>query len=234
MHTVIPEMDNFFTTRDQAAVAAADWIAASLGSRLDSDGAASLVVTGGSSPAKCYEVLAASDLRWDKVHVLLSDERWVPQSDPDSNERMVRETLLVDQASDANLLGFYNKNITIDEQCKVFSSSLSELPSPFASTLLGMGADGHIASLFADSPQFADGVDADSEQLCMAVTTAASPHPRISLTLAALLQSDEIVLLFFGDDKREVYRQAKLDPEAYPVSRLLHQDRVPVHAFWAP
>ena len=227
-------MDNFFTTRDQAATAAANWIAASLGRRLGSDGAASLVVTGGSSPARCYEVLAAADLAWDKVHVLLSDERWVPQSDPDSNEKMVRETLLVGRASDANLHGFYNKNIIIEEQCKVFSSSLAALPSPFASTLLGMGSDGHIASLFADSPQFADGVDADGEQLCIAVTTAASPHPRISLTLAALLQSDEIVLLFFGDDKREVYEKAKLDPEAYPVSRLMNQDRVPVHAFWAP
>ena len=66
------------------------------------------------------------------------------------------------------------------------------------------------------------------------MNTAASPHPRISLTLAALTRSDVIVLLFFGKAKHEVYEQAKASSTAFPVSRLLHQKRVPVHVYWAP
>ncbi|MGB5166064.1 MAG: 6-phosphogluconolactonase [Woeseiaceae bacterium] len=227
-------MENFYDVREHAAIAAANWIASSLGARLQRDGNASLVVTGGSSPMRCYEILADTTLAWNNVHVLLSDERWVPDSDRDSNERMVRQTLLVNRAAGASFLSFYNKNKSIEEQCEVFSAQLEALPRPFASTLLGMGGDGHIASLFADSPEFADGMDTASGKLAIAVSTPSSPHPRISLTLNALLQSDEIVLLFFADDKREVYEQAKLDPQAYPVSRLLHQERVPVHVFWAP
>lgn len=227
-------MDNFFAVREHASIAAANWIASSLATRLQSDSSASLVVTGGSSPSRCYETLADTELAWNHVHVLLSDERWVPESDKDSNERMVRQTLLVKRAAGANLLSFYNKNNSIEKQCEVISSQMNGLPMPFASTLLGMGGDGHIASLFADSPEFEDGIDTSSGKRVIAVSTPASPHPRISLTLSALLQSDEIVLLFFGHDKREVYEQAKLDPEAYPVSRLLHQQHVPVHVFWAP
>jgi 6-phosphogluconolactonase len=234
MHTEIRDMENLFAVREHAAIAAANWIASSLRARLRSDGGASLVVTGGSSPANCYANLADAELAWKDVHVLLSDERWVPASDSDSNERMVRQSLLVRRASSANFLSFYNENNSIEEQCEVFSSQIASLPMPFASTLLGMGGDGHIASLFADSPEFEDGMDLSSGKLAIAVSTPASPHPRISLTLAALLQSDEIVLLFFGTDKREVYEQAKGDPAAYPVSRLLHQDNVPVHVFWAP
>ena len=97
-----------------------------------------------------------------------------------------------------------------------------------------MGADGHFASLFPDAENLAEGLDADGSSLCIPVSTDASPHPRISLTLAALSRSDEIVLLFFGDDKLAVYKEAKKQTNGYPVSRLLRQKRAPVHVYWAP
>jgi 6-phosphogluconolactonase len=97
-----------------------------------------------------------------------------------------------------------------------------------------MGEDGHFASLFPDAENLEQGLDTDGIQLCLPVNTAASPHPRISLTLAALSRSDAIVLLFFGAAKREVYEQAKADSNGYPVSRLLLQKRAPVHVYWAP
>jgi 6-phosphogluconolactonase len=97
-----------------------------------------------------------------------------------------------------------------------------------------MGEDGHFASLFADASGLEDGLDADQPSLCMPVSTVASPHPRITLTLAALSRSDEVVLLIFGESKLEVYEQALAPGSSLPVAKLLKQKRAPVHVFWAP
>jgi 6-phosphogluconolactonase len=88
--------------------------------------------------------------------------------------------------------------------------------------------------LFPDAVNLDDGLDVDNEQLCIPVKTAASPHPRVSLTLAAIARSDAVVLLMFGDDKREVYEQAKARGSKLPVARLLKQKKAPVHLYWAP
>jgi len=100
--------------------------------------------------------------------------------------------------------------------------------------LIGIGTDGHFASLFPDAEQLELGLNVDSGRLYLPVTTAASPHPRISMTLAGISRSDEIALLFFGEEKLEVYEQAKASADAYPLSRLLRQKRAPVRLFWAP
>jgi 6-phosphogluconolactonase len=231
---VRPDVEHFFKSREEAAIAAANSIATALGRRLDVAQRASLVVAGGSSPQACYASLATRELPWDRVHVVLSDERWVPSSDIDSNEKMIRNTLLVENAAKAQLHPFYEEDTDVQKRCSTFAVELHDLPSPFASSLLGMGDDGHIASLFADADNFDEGIDANNPQLCIATKTAASILSRISLTLSALLQSDEVVLLFFGETKRDVYEQAKLAATAYPVSRLLHQNLVPVSVFWAP
>ena len=97
-----------------------------------------------------------------------------------------------------------------------------------------MGEDGHFASLFPDAENLADGLDVEGEQLCIPVTTEASPHPRVSLTLAALARSDAIVLLMFGENKLKVYEQAKQKGSKLPVAALLKQKKAPVHIYWAP
>jgi len=234
MPTLEKISDHYFTSREEASMAASQHIVAALVGHLGEQDRASLVVTGGSSPADCYSALAKVELPWNRVDVLMSDDRWVPATHDDSNEKLIRETLLTGAAAEAVLHPYYDGNVGIADRCAGFEKELLELPRPFACSLLGMGEDGHIASLFADAENFAQGIDVDGKDLCIPVSTAASPHARISLTLAALLQSAVIVLLFFGESKREVFEQAKALPTAYPVSRLLHQDRVRVYAFWAP
>jgi len=234
MKTARPDVEHFFKTREEASLAAAKCIATALTRRLDCLANTSLVVTGGSSPLACYKALAGTELTWDRVNVLLSDERWIPPTHDDSNERMVRSSLLTQYASAAIFHPLYVDGANVAERCESFTDELRRLPIPFACSILGMGEDGHIASLFPDADNFEEGIDADGKSLCVPIKTAASPHRRISLTLAVLLQSDEIVLLFFGDTKHTVYEQAKLAATANPVSKLLHQDRAPVHAFWAP
>lgn len=227
-------MENFFDTREEASLAAADRIIALLSKRLDAQPAATLVVSGGSTPSQCFAALAGSDLDWDRVHVLLSDDRWVPPGDADSNETLVRETLLQDKAADATLWPYYDAEATIEERCVALGETIHTLPIPFACSLLGMGEDGHFASLFPDAENLAQGLDYEGPDLCLPVSTAASPHPRVSLTLTPLSRSDEIVLLIFGDKKREVYQQAKSSGNTYPVAHLIKQKRAPVRVYWAP
>lgn len=226
--------EHFFESREIASIAAAKLIAGSLHARLENSDAASLVVTGGSSPARCYAEMASSDLDWSRVHILLSDERWVAASDESSNEKLVRDSLLVRKASAAQLLPIYSDATSAAMRCEELNDLLPTLPSPLACTLLGMGTDGHIASLFPDADNLDAGLDVENPQSCISVETTASEYPRISMTLAALLKSDKIVLLFFGDAKRAIYQQAKSADADVPVANLLSQTRVPVHVFWAP
>ena len=88
-----------------------------------------------------------------------------------------------------------------------------------------------ITLIFSDQKLFA--LDLDNPDYFVPVATAASPQPRISLTLSALTNSNDVLLLFFGAEKRDVYEQAKAGRDAFPVSSLLFQTRAPVHVFWA-
>ena len=227
-------MEFYFDTREEASVAAAARIADALRRRLDAGLDTSLVVSGGTTPGRCFTELAGTELDWSSVTVLASDDRWVPADHDDSNEKLVRETLLVDKAADADFFGFYAENKTIEHRCKEIDADVRFMPFPFACSLLGMGADGHFASLFPDADNLDEGLDLESHTLCLPVRTEASPHARVSLTLAALSRSDEVVLLFFGDDKRAVYEQCRDNGDQFPVSRLLRQKRAPVHIYWAP
>jgi 6-phosphogluconolactonase len=227
-------MENFFDSREAASIAAAERIAAAIGRRLDAQGEASVVVSGGTSPARVFAELANKPLAWPDVHVILSDERWVPPGHEDSNEKLVRDTLLTGAAKEATVLPVYKPGVTVEERCGELNDELRLAPFPFACALLGMGEDGHFASLFPDAENLEEGLDVDSGELSIPVNTAASPHPRVSLTLSALSRSDEIVLLMFGDRKREVYEAAKQTANGYPVFHLLRQKRAPVYVYWAP
>lgn len=224
--------EHTFETRHEASTAAAERIGELLANRLSNHPAASIVVSGGTSPKDCMASLSKMPLDWARVQIALSDERWVPPDHEDSNEKLVRESLLVDHAASATLLPVYDGEVSPEERCEALQEPLPVLP--FACSLIGIGADGHFASLFPDAEQLDLGLDVDSAHLYIPVSTAASPHRRISMTLAGISRSDEIALLFFGDDKREVYERAKASANGDPLSRLLRQKRAPVRLFWAP
>lgn len=227
-------MEHYFDSREEASRAAAEHIAEALNRRLDQQKAASLVVSGGTSPIQCFETLAHMDIDWPRVGIVPSDDRWVPSEHEDSNEKLVRSKLLVNGAANADILPFYSENMTVEERAAALDQEIRFVPFPFACSLLGMGEDGHFASLFPDAENLDEGLDLESGTLCLPVETKASPYPRISLTLAALSRSDEIVLLIFGDEKRKVYEKAKAGNARYPVTRLLRQKRAPVNVYWAP
>ena len=227
-------MEHYFDSREAASVAAAERIIAALRRRLDAQTSASLVVSGGTTPVPCFAELSTRDIDWQRVGVLASDDRWVPADHEDSNEKLIRENLLVEKAAAADFMPYYAPDEAIEDRCEELDADIRCAPFPFACSLLGMGADGHFASLFPDADNLAAGLDLESSTLCLPVKTQASPHLRVSLTLAALSRSDEVALLIFGEEKRAVYEAAKTSNNQYPVSRLLLQKRAPIHTYWAP
>lgn len=226
--------EEFFSSRALASRAAARHIIEALGRRLANSPRASLIVSGGSTPEDCFKILADTELDWHRVDILPSDERCVYAKHDASNEGMIRRLLITNCAADANLMPMFDEELMAEDQCFANEKNLESVPRPFAISLLGMGADGHFASLFPDTEGLAEGLNPNSSRYCMLVNTAASQHPRISLTMPALLDSTEILLLFFGDTKREVYEQAKQPGSVYPLSKLLQQQQTPVRAIWAP
>jgi 6-phosphogluconolactonase len=218
-----------FASGSALADAAAQAIASQLSAGLTVRGHAALVATGGRSPGAIYDRLAKADLDWAHVAVTLSDERQVDMESPNANTRRLRERLFQDRAAAARFLPLTD----------YAEPALRQLV-PFDAVMLGMGEDGHIASLIPGSPVLEAAMDPDGEAL-----TAESPQgfgdpplPRITLTLSALLRSRAIFLLIAGELKRRVIARAQENVyeagEPLTVRALLVQDRVPVRILWAP
>lgn len=214
-----------YANRMAASHALAGRVAEDLRGALVQGDAASLVVSGGTSPVEFFRALCEADLDWRRVTVVPSDERRVPPDHPDSNERMIYAELLRGRAARAGFVSLLQPPAQIAER-------LAGL-LPFAAVVLGMGQDGHTASLFPTALGIVDALA--SEALCLAQDVPGLPAQRISLTPRALLNADRLYLLLFGDDKKAVFEAALADgpAAALPVRAVLHQNRVPVEAFWA-
>jgi 6-phosphogluconolactonase len=199
-------------------------------------GAASLVVSGGRTPVRLFEQLRAEKVDWRQVWVTLADERWVETTNPASNERLVREHLLVDAASNAHFVGLKNPAPTPEAGADWAWRALSRVPHPYDVILLGMGDDGHTASLFPGSLALARAIDAGAPPGCVAVNALTAPHARVSLNLAALLDARRIILHIEGEAKWQVYQKARAagSTSEMPVRAVLHQQEVPVDVYWAP
>ena len=159
--------EHHFDSRGEASEAAAARIVELLANRLEHQGRASLVVSGGTTPSQCFAKLATASLDWDRVDILLSDERWVSPEHDDSNERQAREALLIDRAAAATLVPVYAEGRSPRERCDELQDPLPVLP--FSCALVGMGADGHFASLFPDADNLESGLDVESGRLYIPV-----------------------------------------------------------------
>jgi 6-phosphogluconolactonase len=207
-----PVVEAFDSPR-AAAEEAADAIASALRDAVLERGVATFVASGGRTPEPVYDMLSRADLPWDKVRVTLTDERWV---DAQSNERMVRDRLFVEHAAAASFIPLKTAHETPTEAARDVEALLEPI-LPADIVLLGMGEDGHVASLFPGGPVEAEGL-------------VVGVPGRLSLTLQALQPRRLTVLLISGLEKRRV-----LEEEAgLPVHLLLARTAAPVRILWSP
>ncbi|HMK85748.1 MAG TPA: 6-phosphogluconolactonase [Steroidobacteraceae bacterium] len=211
-------------------------IAAQLASAVALRGAASLVVSGGHSPVRLFEQLRTQPLDWSRVCVALADERWVEPTDSQSNERLVRETLLREAAAAARFAGLKNAAPSPDLGAVSAWETFARVPRPFDVTVLGLGDDGHTASLFPGSPNLASALNLSASDGCVGMWSPTPPQARLSLNLSALLDSRQILLWILGEEKWRTYTKAcESGPvEEMPVRAVLRQQRTPVEVVWAP
>ncbi len=214
--------------------ALADRVESELLAAIESRGQASLVVSGGNTPKPLFEELAGRKLPWHKVTITMADERWVDLSSKDSNEAMLRDTLLQGFAAEARFIPLKNHADTALEGRQECEQMVAQISLPFDLVILGMGDDGHTASLFPGVSGAA--LDVTTTTLCQSVVPALAPHERMTLTARALLSSRNIFLHIVGDNKWQVYQQALSagDKDDMPVRVVLHQREVPVGVYWSP
>lgn len=211
----------------------ADVVADALREALVERGSALLVVSGGRSPVAFLEALSGAVLDWSKVAVSLADERWVPESHPDSNAGLLRRHLLKGVAAKAHFIGLYQPAPSLEEAADKANQCLHELAQPIDVLVLGMGDDGHTASLFPGSPGLSEALDPASQRRCLPMWAPSVPHQRLTLT-RALLQGARVQLLAIqGEAKLATLNAALSDNDEYrmPVSAFL---RSPLSIHWCP
>ena len=176
------------------------------------------IVSGGSSPVQIFKDLSAMDAKWSNINISLVDDRVVDVNHEDSNEKLVKELLIKDKAKDASFISICNQ-----------SNDLLTLKRPFNVMLLGMGEDGHFASLFPKlietNPEYFD-LESDAE-IFFTDPMGDPCHKRASMNLSMILESKNIFLLVSSKKKLEVLNQAKYD-KLLPLYYLLNQNKVDI------
>jgi len=197
-------------------------IATSIASTLEESvlkkGYATLVVSGGNSPVEIFAHLNLMLISWSKVTIILGDDRMLDSGNSDSNDKLIRENLIINKAGAAKYLSLIDPLVTP-----------SKLNFPFDISLLGMGLDGHFASLFpellANMSLFE--VDAPHEIYLSENALGDPSYKRITMNLSMLLDSVRCILLVSSKSKREVLDQA-IGDSRLPIYHLINQNKVKI------
>ncbi len=222
-----------FRDKDQLADALAEAVAGNLKSGAKSRGAASLAVSGGSTPARFFRALSQrDDVPWDKVTITLVDERWVDETSDRSNGRLVRATLLTGRAAAASFVPLYQGGTEPD----AYAAGLAQrqVPQPLDAAVLGMGNDGHTASFFPGGDTLDEALTGEGP--VVAIRAPGAGEPRVTLTLKALLAARALYLHIEGDEKVETLAKAEAEGpiEDMPVRAVLRQTQTPLTIYWCP
>jgi len=214
----------------------AEQIQSLLSTAIKKNGKASLAVSGGSTPVELFERVSELDIPWQDVVVTLVDERWVEPEAEDSNEHLVRTHLLKNRAAAATFIPMKNSAPTAGAGEAECERKLQKVSRPFTVLVLGMGGDGHTASLFPGAKKLAAAADMNSGKICMGIAPLTAPHERMTLTLPTILEAEQIFLHITGPEKQEVLEQAMAEgsSEEMPIRFILRQQRTPVSVYWAP
>lgn len=220
-----------FADTDAVAKALAADVAGLLSDAIDMRGRAVLAVSGGTTPVRFFGELSKAEIDWGKVIVTLVDERFVPPSHERSSERLVRENLLVGRAQEARFVPMYANAESVEEAARRANEAVAGL-MPVDVLVLGMGTDGHTASLFPDAVGVEAMLDATAGPAVVPVHAPSAGEPRLTLSLAAICKARAVFLHIEGAEKRGVLERAAA--EKLPVAAVLAATETTVVTYWAP
>lgn len=226
---------NSFSSPEALAKALAAGVAAGLVHGIHERGQATLIVSGGSTPKLFLTALSEIEIDWPSVTVMLADERWVPHASARSNAAMVHKTLLKRKAAAAVFISFHQAKMSVEQAARLAADAVSERPRPLDAVVLGMGLDGHTASLFPDAPNISVALSPGAPP-AMEIYAASQPEPRITLSLQTLTSARFLALHIEGAAKRVALEAADREgpPEEMPVRAVLHNEITPVQIYWCP
>lgn len=190
------------------APAFAQWAAALLQKAIDERGEAVLVVSGGTTPKRFFTALALREIDWARVTITLADERCVPDDNPRSNAKLLRETLLRDRAAAARFAPLADSRLSPEQELATANARIADLPLPADLVVLGMGDDGHTASWFPGADNLAEAIDPGARPLVLPMRAPGAPEPRLTLTARVILRARALALHIEGADKLETLARA--------------------------
>jgi 6-phosphogluconolactonase len=225
-----------FRESNAADVALAGFVSHRLRAALVARQVASLVVSGGRTPQGFFRRLCLEQLDWSRVVITLADERWVSEDSPHSNARTVRQGLLANEAATARFIPLYHPAASVAAAAALASDALRVLPPVIDVVVLGMGEDGHTASIFQDSPHYPAALHDATSQSCLAVSGKAPVRERLTLSAPRLARCENLVAHFTGETKWRTFgRMIRNGPEASPLGFLFNTTTcTSKHVFWNP
>ena len=207
-------------------------VAKQLSDAIEAKGTATLVVSGGRSPVAFFQHLAKQTLDWSNVVISLADERWVPVEHADSNAGLIKRYLLQGPAAKAQFLSLYSASANLEQAAEQADRLLSELPV-IDVLILGMGDDGHTASLFPNSPNLDEALKVDSTRRCWPMLAPTVPHQRLTMSRALLASAKHKILSISGQSKLTTlsFALAGDDVTEMPVRAFLQPT---LEIYWCP
>lgn len=200
-------------------------------------GMASFGLAGGSTPLAAYADFAASDMPWEKVKLALIDERYVPLSDSQSNEANIGEAFSAVKDRLQRWQGLYHEAESLESCVHQSDAAMKESVLPFDVTVIGMGTDGHFASLFSESPDYEAAMQSDNPKVIVPMRFPGNKASidRLSMSFPALLKTRHALICITGDVKRDVLQRC-LDGSAphFALARFLSVYEGPVDIYWSP
>lgn len=227
---------NSFADGNALAESLASTVATRLATACNVRGKAVIAVSGGTTPAHFFKALSFKNLAWDKITITLVDERFVAPTSDRSNEKLVRETLLRNEAAKANFVGLYTDAANADEGAKVAAAKIATLGQPFDVVILGMGGDGHTASFFPGGNHLNEVISNDQQALVLPMQAGGASEPRLTLTLPVIVKARFVALHIEGADKKKTLDAALGEGKTVdmPIRAILRYEPIDLEIFWAP
>ena len=231
----LPETVGFYSTNssESLAVDLCNSIGEILAEAIKKRGRASIAVSGGSTPVPLFKELSLLSLDWSKVDLTLVDDRWVDSKSADSNELLVRTHLIKNNASKVNFIPLKNDSNTAKDGQKQSEALLRNFTLPFDVIVLGMGSDGHTASLFPCSDELADGMDLNNPNYLVSTSPKTASYERLSLTAKVIMDAKNVFLHLNGSSKLHTLESAMeyKDSSKMPIYKFLKSG---LSIYWSP